>query len=103
MSQMTSHDKPPPAEWRWDRFDSRKMTTVTWAKRNCVGADRELLVAHLVMQQKVLQEQKKAEQIILSEIHQLMYDAASITGMTYYCKLTHHTIVCTNTKDMRRS
>jgi hypothetical protein len=52
------------------------------------------------MQQRLIQEQKSAELIITSELHQLLCDAASITGMTYCCKLTKHTLACINSKDI---
>ena len=45
-------------------------------------ADRGLLSMHIDMQQQVLQDKKSVELIIQSKIHQLLYDTASITGMT---------------------
>ena len=93
----------PKVQWRWDRFNARTLTSAAWASRNCVGKDCTELSSHLAMQQRVIQEQKSADLIITSEIHQLMRDAASITGMTYWCKLTQHTLACINRKDIRLS
>jgi hypothetical protein len=90
-------------QWRWDRFNARTVTSVSWASRNCVGKDCTELSTHQAMQQRLIQEQKSAELIITSELHQLLRDAASITGMTYCCKLTKHTLACINSKDIRLS
>ena len=78
----------PPAQWRWDRFDAKKVTSVAWASRNCVGMDSHLPEAHQAMQRRVLQDEKAAGQIIASELHLFLHDAANITQMTYRCKLT---------------
>lgn len=95
--------KRPPDQWRWDRFDPKKTTSQIWASRNCVGADREDPKIHQRMQRQVLQEEKAAAHIISSELHQFLYDAANITGMTYCCKLTLQTLECVNNKDIRLS
>jgi hypothetical protein len=94
---------PPMIEWRWDRFDARKVTTVAWASRNCVGRDSGEVSAHNEMQKQVMEEQKYADGIIVSQLHELLREAAKITGMTYLCKQTKHNIVCTNIKDIRLS
>jgi hypothetical protein len=77
----------------------RSLTSAAWASRNCIGKDNTQLSTHQDMQQRVIQEQKSAEHIISSELHQLLRNAANITGMTYCCKLTQHTlrILCTGT------
>ncbi len=62
--------------------------------------DNAKLSTHQAMQQRVLQEQKIAELIMSSQIHQLLGNAADITGMTYCCKLTKHTPPCINSKDI---
>jgi hypothetical protein len=53
------------------------------------------------MQRLVVQEEKAATHIIAGELHKLFHDAASITGMTYRCKLTGHTYLVStaNTSD----
>ena len=55
------------------------------------------------MQRRVLEEEKAAIRIITSELHQLLHDAANITGMTYCCELTQQTLACINSKDIRLS
>ena len=93
----------PKVQWRWDRFNARTLTSAAWASRNCIGKDNTELITHQAMQQRVLQEQKSAELIITSELHQLLRNATSITGMTYSCKLTQHTLACINSKDIHLS
>jgi hypothetical protein len=100
---MTSSTKQPSSQWRWDRFDARKVTSVAWASRNCVGKDSNMLSSHQAMQRRVIQDEKAAVNIIVSELHQLLHDAANITGMTYRCKQTQHTLPCINSKDIRQS
>jgi hypothetical protein len=90
-------------QWRWDRFDAKKVTSVDWARRNCVGNDLLSFGAQQAMQKQVIQEAKAAGLTIGSEIHQLLHDAAEITGMSYCCKLTGHTLPCINSKDIRLS
>jgi hypothetical protein len=92
-----------PSQWRWDRFDAKKVTSIEWARRNCVGHDNDTHSAHQAMQRRVLQDEKAASRIIAGELHQLLHDAADITGMTYRCKLTCHTLACINSKDIRLS
>jgi hypothetical protein len=102
---------PPMIEWRWDRFDARKVTTVAsrkvttgaWASRNCVGRDSGEVSAHNEMQKQVTEEQKYADGIIVSQLHELLCKAAKITGMAYLCKQTKHNIVCMNIRDIRLS
>jgi hypothetical protein len=53
------------------------------------------------MQRRVLQDVKAASHIIEGELHKLLHDAANITGMTYCCNLTQHTLPCINSKDIR--
>jgi hypothetical protein len=91
----------PIVEWRWDRFNVREVTSLEWAARNCVG--RTDLTVQQAMHKKVIQDQKRAEVIITSELHQFLREAASITGMTYICKITQLTIACINSKDIRTS
>jgi hypothetical protein len=99
---MTSNtNRPPPIQWRWDRFDAKKVTSLTWASRSCVGKDCNLLSTHQAMQRRVLQDEKAATHIIAGELHKLFHDAANITGMTYRCKLTGHTLPCINSKDIQ--
>jgi hypothetical protein len=92
-----------PSQWRWDRFDPKKTTTMKWASRNCVGADRAMESSHRLMQRQVLTEVKSAEHLIQSELHQLIYEAANITGISYCCKQTQQTLPCLNRKDLRQS
>ena len=98
---MASNTKPNPSQWRWDRFDAKKVTTVAWASRNCVGADEGDKDVHQAMQRRVLQDQKVSTDIIAGELTQLLHDAAEITGMTYCCKQTQQTLPCINKKDIR--
>jgi hypothetical protein len=98
-NSMTS----PPVEWRWDRFNARKVTTVAWASRNCVGKDGNDISAHQEMQKQVMGEQKYADNIIVSELHEFFRVAATITGMTYHCKQTQHNLACMNVRDIRLS
>jgi hypothetical protein len=102
MMEDTSNTMPK-VQWRWDRFNARSLTSAAWASRNCIGKDNTQLSTHQDMQQRVIQEQKSAEHIISSELHQLLRNAANITGMTYCCKLTQHTLACINSKDIRLS
>jgi hypothetical protein len=102
MTENTGNTTPK-AQWRWDRFNARTLTSAAWASRNCIGTDNAELRTHQAMQQRVLQEQKSAELIITSELHQLLRNAANITSMTYCCKLTQHTLACINSKDIRQS
>jgi hypothetical protein len=98
---MTTISETTLTEWRWDRFDAKKVTSVVWASRNCIGHDSHLPERHQQMQQRVLQDEKAAGRIITSELHLLLHDAARITGMTYRCKLTQQTLACINSKDIR--
>ena len=98
---MTTPSVTSAAEWRWDRFDAKKVTSVAWASRNCVGHDSHLPEAHQAMQGRVLQDEKAAGRIIASKLHLLLHDGANITGMTYRCKLTQQTLACINSKDIR--
>jgi hypothetical protein len=101
---MTSNGKgPSPSQWRWDRFDAKHVTSLAWASRSCMGRDCNLLSTQHAMQRKVLQDQKVATHIIAGELHKLFHDAANITGMTYRCKLTKHTLPCVNSKDIRQA
>jgi hypothetical protein len=98
---MTSTNETPPSQWRWDRFDAKKVTSVAWARQNCLGNDTDNPSTHHAMQQRVLQDEKAASRIIAGELHQFLHDAADITGMTYRFKLTGHTLACVNSKDIR--
>jgi hypothetical protein len=101
---MTSTGQAGPLiQWRWDWFNAKHATTAEWASQNCVGVDRENPGTHSMMQRQVLQEEKTAGQIIAGELHQFIYVAAKITGMTYCCKLTQQTLACINHKDIRLS
>lgn len=93
----------PKVQWRWDRFNVRALTTVDYARRNCVGNDCDELETQRDMQQTVIEEQKHVDHDIVSELHELLRKAASITGMTYWCKLTNHKLACTTIKDIRLS
>jgi hypothetical protein len=93
----------PTVEWRWDRFNARKVTTVAWASRNCVGLDSGVASKHQEMQKQVMEEQKYADNIIVSELHEMLRIAATITGMTYHCKRTQHNLACVTHKDIRLS
>lgn len=53
------------------------------------------------MQQQVLQDKKRAAHIIAGELTQLLHDAAKMTGITYYCKLTPQTLARINIKDIK--
>ena len=55
------------------------------------------------MQRRVILDKNAASLTIASEVHQLLHVAANITGMTYRCNLTNHTLACINTKDIRLS
>ena len=99
---MTSNkNKTQPAQWRWDRFNAKQVTSLSWASRSCVGQDCDLLTTQQAMQRRVLQDEKAASHIIAGELHKLLHDAADITKMTYCCKLTQHTLPCINSKDIR--
>jgi hypothetical protein len=98
---MTTSTESTLTQWRWDRFDAKKVTSVAWASRNCIGHDSHLPERHQEMQQRVLQDEKAASRIITSELHLLLHDAAHITNMTYRCKLTQQTLACINSKDIR--
>ena len=96
---MTSTAETGRVQWRWDRFNAKKLTTVEWAAHNCIGKD----VNHQAMQKQVLQDEKRAGSIITAAIHKLLHEAAVITGMTYCCKITQHTYPCISVKDIRLS
>jgi N-dimethylarginine dimethylaminohydrolase len=81
----SSSTKQSLSQWRWDRFDARKGTSVAWASRNCVGKNSNMLSSHQAMQRRVIQDEKAAVNVIVSELHQLLHDAANITGMTCRC------------------
>ena len=98
---MASTNKPPPCQWRWDWFHAKKTTSVAWARRNCVGAGSDNPDNHQAMHRRVLQDEKVSAHIIIGELHQLLYDAGEITGMTYFCKVTQQTLACINNKDIR--
>jgi hypothetical protein len=98
---MERNTKSTPCQWRWDRFDPKKVTSVAWASRNCVSVGGDNHDMHKSMQRRVLQEEKGAAHIIAGELHQLLHDGAKITGMTYCCKLTQQTLPCINNKDIR--
>jgi hypothetical protein len=103
---MESHHekfKPTAIQWRPDRFDARKATSAAWAGKNCVGKDSEQYSSHLAMQKIVLEEKRRATDIITQELHELIRDAAVITGMTYVDRLTQHSLPCINSRDVRRS
>ena len=36
---MTSTAETGKVQWRWDRFNAKKLTTAAWAARNCIGND----------------------------------------------------------------
>jgi hypothetical protein len=88
------------AKWRWDRFNVRKATTFEWAARNCLGIQGNTDKA---MHVKIIEEKKEAEQLIRTEINQLLRVAAEITGMRYKCKYTQHHLKCITIKDFRVS
>jgi hypothetical protein len=90
-------------EWRWDHFNARKVTTVAWASRNCVGKDGGDISSHQEMQKRVMEEQKYADSIIVSELHEFLCMAATTTGMTYHCKWTQHNLACMSVRDIRLS
>jgi hypothetical protein len=92
-----------PTQWRWDRFDARTVTSPAWAGKNCLGVDSSKISIHVAMQKRLMEEQNIVMQIIVSEIHQLLHDAAAITDMKYCCKRTNHMLPCLNNKDIRRS
>lgn len=97
MASLSAHR--PKVQWRWDRFNAKKVTTVTWASRNCVGADPD----HLAMQKLVMEDKRRATMIITLEQQQLLREGAAITGMTYTCKHTNHALACINSRDIRAS
>jgi hypothetical protein len=90
-----------PTQWRWDWSDPKKVTSIEWAGRNCVSVSANNHELHRAMQKQVLQDVKRAAHIIAGELHQLLHDAAEITGITYCCKLTQQTLPCINNKDIR--
>jgi hypothetical protein len=100
INMATNSMPPPPVEWRWDRFNTCKVTTVAWASRNCVGKDAGDISSHQEMQKRVMEEQKYADSIIVSELHEFLRMAATITGMTYHCKRTQHNLACMNVRDI---
>jgi hypothetical protein len=101
---MTSAATTPRIQWRWDRFDAKKVTSVAWASRNCIGpVNSDETNSHEAMQRRVLLDEKASTRIINAEVHQLLHDAAEITGLTYSCKLTQHLLPCISIKDIRKS
>jgi hypothetical protein len=90
-------------EWRWDRFNVRKPTTYEWAARNCFGIEGNTDEGRKEMHVKVIEEKKKADQLIRAEINDMLRVAAEITGMTYTCKYTQHQLKCIKIKDLRVS
>jgi hypothetical protein len=103
--QMALHNKHNPAaiQWRPDRFNARKATSAAWAGKNCVGRDSEQHSSHLAMQKIVMEEKRRALEIITQELQELIRDAAAITGMTYVDRITQHSLPCINSRDVRRS
>jgi hypothetical protein len=97
----SSSDKSPLSQWWWDHFDAKQVTSLAWASHSWVGKDCNLLSTHQAMQRRVIQDEKAATHIILGELHGLFHEAANITGMTYRCELTGHTLPCINSKDIR--
>jgi hypothetical protein len=91
------------SEWRWDWFNVRKPTTNEWAARNCFGTEGNTNEAHNAMHVKVIEEKREAEQLIRSEINELLRVAAEITGMRYKCKYTQHNLKCITIKELRVS
>jgi hypothetical protein len=55
------------------------------------------------MHVKVIEEKKHADQLIRTEINELLQVAAETTGMTYKCKYTQHNFKCIRIKDLRIS
>jgi hypothetical protein len=92
---MERHEKMKShaTQWRPDRFDARKATSAAWAGRNCVGKDSNELSSHLAMQRIVIEEKRRATEIITQELHE----------MTYCDRLTQHSLACINSRDVRRS
>jgi hypothetical protein len=103
-NNMAGNDRVNPmVEWRWDRFNVRTGTSTEWAARNCTGSDSNTQQAQLAMQHQIQQELKHIEVVVTAEIHELLWTAADITGMTYKCKFTQYELACIKTKDMRVS
>jgi hypothetical protein len=48
------------------------------------------------MQKIVMEEKRRADEIITQELQELIRDAAAITGMTYVNRLTQHLLPCIN-------
>ena len=93
----------PVTQWRWDRFDVRRVSSEAYTSRNCVGPDREDPLAIVAMHKQVILDKKKVEEIISNEIHLLLREGAEVCGMTYFCKLTKLDLPCMNSKDIRQS
>jgi hypothetical protein len=100
---LHNHLEPGTKQCRPDRFDARKTTSAAWASRNCVGKGSDQLSSHIAMQKIVMDEKRRAAEIITHELHELIRDAAAITGMTYVDRLTQHSLPCINSRDIRRS
>jgi hypothetical protein len=102
---MAHHAKlnPTAKQWRPDRFDARKATSTAWAAKNCVGKDSDQHSSHVAMQQIVMNDKRRAAEIITQELQELIRDAAAITGMMYVDRLTQHALPCINSRDVRRS
>jgi len=93
----------PAKQWRPDRFDARKSTSAAWAGRKCVGKDSNTLSSHKAMQLIVMEDKRLAGELITQELHELIRNAATITGMKYCDRLTSHSLACVNSRDVRRS
>ena len=93
----------PTKQWRPDRFDARKATSIDWARRNCVGTHCNDPQSHHDMQQEVMADKRLAGELITRRLHALIREAANITGMTYCDPLTQHSLACINSKDVRKS
>jgi hypothetical protein len=55
------------------------------------------------MQKIVMEEKRRADEIITQELQELIRDAAAITGMKYVDQLTQHLLPCINSQDVCRS
>jgi hypothetical protein len=90
----------PRIQWQWDRFDAKKVTSVAWAGRKCVGPVTDKTNSHEAMQRQVLLDASASTRIINAEVHQLLHNAADITGLNYRCTLTQHMLPCISIKDI---
>ena len=56
---MESNTTSTPTQWRWDRFDPKKVTSIEWASQNCVSVSGNNHELYRAMQKRVLQDERE--------------------------------------------